>query len=248
MSEVKAHAQYSPSASERWVNCPASIPLSIGCPPSPESEAARLGTNAHTLLEYRLKGKPETRSLRASLGFTPDMDKAVDSAVKAVTKFYQATNKKNTQVLVEEKADLRPIFKADFWGTADVQIVEEWGVLHVIDYKHGIGKAVDAEENFQGLAYTLAIAHKYHYNFDHYKFSIIQPRAPHRKGAIRSWAFGLNRLLRQKDIFARAIEESQKQNPEIRAGSWCFFCPAISKCPRKQEERVSRVKKLFSKE
>ena len=50
-----SHAVLSPSASERWISCPASIAMAELVPPGVESGYAAEGTAAHGLAE--LKGR-----------------------------------------------------------------------------------------------------------------------------------------------------------------------------------------------
>jgi hypothetical protein len=47
------HAKLSPSASERWMTCPASIRMEEQVPPEPESTYAAEGTAAHSLGEIK---------------------------------------------------------------------------------------------------------------------------------------------------------------------------------------------------
>ena len=49
------HALFAPSAAHRWLNCIGFIPLSLEAPPQETSEAAALGTLAHTFCEMLLK-------------------------------------------------------------------------------------------------------------------------------------------------------------------------------------------------
>jgi hypothetical protein len=49
------HAVLSPSASDRWLSCPASVRLSQRVPKAPSSAYAEEGTTAHSLLE--IEGK-----------------------------------------------------------------------------------------------------------------------------------------------------------------------------------------------
>ncbi len=48
---MNAHSEWSPSAAERWIACPASIKLSRGVPPREAGEAAKIGTAVHALAE-----------------------------------------------------------------------------------------------------------------------------------------------------------------------------------------------------
>jgi len=62
---MSAHAKLSPSAAERWMTCPGSVPLSIGMPDK-TSAYAEEGTQAHELAERMLKHEAGA--------VTPDVD------------------------------------------------------------------------------------------------------------------------------------------------------------------------------
>ena len=49
------HSEWSPSAADRWIACPASIRLSRGIPRSPAGEAAQIGTAVHSLSQMVLE-------------------------------------------------------------------------------------------------------------------------------------------------------------------------------------------------
>ena len=55
MTVKPKHAKLAPSASSRWMNCPASIALEAKYPELPESEYAEEGTAAHSLAERCLR-------------------------------------------------------------------------------------------------------------------------------------------------------------------------------------------------
>lgn len=237
------HALYSPSASERWIRCPGSVRLSRDIP-RVESEAAIVGTNHHTLLEHRLKGLPVTKELKAQINYTREMGRRIGDVITIIDNdISKVKNKKNLDFGAEVKSDCSELVNADMWGTSDVVIAEVCNTLHVQDYKNGT-HIVNARENSQGLAYVLGIAHKFDYMFESYKFSILQPTSTGRIMQ-RSWEFGFDRLMKQKEIFRSAIALSKKRNAPLQAGAWCWFCPASKTCPLKKEQRWAEVRNDF---
>lgn len=238
------HATYSPSAAERWVNCPASIRLSQGIPPSPDSAASIRGTNTHALLERKLLGLPITKSFKRDIEYDEMMEENAAQAASVVYHWKEQTNNIDDAIFeAESRSDLSEIVDADMWGTADVKIAEEFSTLHVMDYKNGV-KKVDAKENYQGLAYILGIAHALDYNFENYRFSIIQPNVAK---PFSTWVFGQKRLDLQKEIFRSAVALTKKKSAPMKEGSWCWFCPASASCPKKTERHHVKSVSIFNK-
>lgn len=238
------HATYSPSAAERWVNCPASIRLSQGIPPSPDSAASIRGTNTHALLERLLLGLPLTKPFMRSIDYDIGMEENAVTAADVVCYWKEQThNSDNVTFEVEGKSDLSHIVDADMWGTSDVIIAEEFGTLHVMDYKNGV-KKVDAKENYQGLAYILGVADRFDYNFESYRFSIIQPNVAK---PFSTWTFGQKRLDLQKEIFRSAVALTKKKSAPMKEGSWCWFCPASASCPKKTGKHHEKAISIFNK-
>ena len=88
------------------------------------------------------------------------------------------------EYLVEEKVDLRHL-GGDCWGTLDYA---SWVVgkdLYVCDYKHGL-VTVEADNNKQLKIYASGILEDVGYDFEYIYLVIVQPRAAHVNGVIRS--------------------------------------------------------------
>lgn len=229
MSEVKKHAKYSASSSERWLACPGSISLSEKAPPQRESAYATEGTKAHECLEMLLLHPEKLLANRAKLtkSHGPDMAEHAFAAAKKIL----ALVPKGAELLVEVKSDL-DFIEPDMGGTADVVIVEEFGTLHVIDYKYGQGVVVDPTENPQLISYALGIAHKYNFNFVDVKLSVLQPRAFTEDGqTFRSWTLDIDSLKSWMPPFLVAVVESKQTSPPFNAGDHCRWCPAKTICP-----------------
>lgn len=235
----KAHAKYSASASKRWLSCPGSVQLSVGAPPKPESEYALEGTLAHSCLEIVLKDifKRDLdlpvilKSLREMQLFPKEIIDNVAIAAKYIKeKFYLDHIHAVTDVSIEEKIDCSFLFPNTF-GTGDFCAVQEFGKLSIVDYKHGAGVAVDIHNNSQLLFYALGLAHKFEYNFAEIELTIIQPRADHSDGPIRTWVTDIDTLLAWKDKFIKGIKACEKPNADLASGDHCRWCPASAYCP-----------------
>jgi hypothetical protein len=145
------HAKLSPSASDRWLECPASI---VRAPETEDegSEYAREGSAAHALGENGLTN--DTEAWEAVL---PDEYQKYDSPemrthVQGYLD-YVRRHRGEGDLFVEQRLQIFPTM--DVWGTADAVIVTPGGVIKVIDLKYGQGVMVDADDNTQLLLYGI---------------------------------------------------------------------------------------------
>lgn len=237
---ARAHAKWSSSSSERWLNCDACIQLTeksielFGEMPS--SAAADEGTLAHECLEDIFKNPGKG----AFAKYTKEM---IDHARECVS-WVKSITPPDAFTLIETKAPL-DFIGADMGGTLDVAIVEPFKSLHVIDYKYGKGHIVSPIENTQLISYALSIAERYDWNFEAYRFSIYQPRTAGRF-PYRSWLTTpkvLESYVRKlRDAHARTLSP----NPKPTQGEWCFFCPGKRVCPAFAEKAVQKTKDAFA--
>ncbi len=238
MSQEKQHAKFPPSAGERWTECAGSIQLSERVPPAPSSFAADEGTDGHSLLEI---------SLTRGVDLKPGHD--MSDAVIAATKFARKLQKSVDEFWVESRVDLQFIHP-DFGGTADITAIKHYDRIAIWDYKHGKGHAVDTRNkhgwNLQLIAYLLGQAKKYEFDFKDGELGVIQPRARHSRGAIRSDVITMKELKGFIDFFKKAIDKALGKNPPIKEGRWCFFCPAKSICPIMTKKIQSKTKDMFN--
>lgn len=140
-----------------------------------------------------------------------------------------------------EKSFVEGKFKMDFMGkdyaqekivggTTDFGSLKD-GVLHIVDYKHGQGVPVDAVDNVQGLCYGLGAANEFEADkWDKLRITIVQPRAYHHSGPIRSWDVDRSELIDYKMKFAEASLATQEEDAPLAAGSHCRFCKAQPMC------------------
>lgn len=244
------HSPLSASGSERWLNCPASVALSLNQPEPPSSKYALEGTRAHDYLEewliyIQLKFKGlEGRDVCNPYGSDKDMYFAILTAVE----FAQSRLRQGFKMETEEKLSLAHIHPSMF-GTTDTKFYKEGSVLEIWDYKHGKGKVVEVYENgmpnTQLVYYGLAAAHKYNYDFKKVRLGIIQPRAKHINGPIRSTVLSMPRLKKYIDVFKKGVDNVFSKNPEVVTGPWCHWCKAQNVCPKQQKIRSKKVVDLF---
>ncbi|MER9685877.1 DUF2800 domain-containing protein [Mesorhizobium sp. M0139] len=270
MSEThtaRKHAKLAPSAAKRWINCAGSVRATDGLPDETSSAAAE-GTAAHELCSHCLttgddpaafldmyvdihaaEGKPRFVSLSEeptgenAMRFFPVDDEMVD-AVEMYVSFVRGllAQEPDAEMEVEQRLDMTHLHPAIF-GTGDATVfLPIEAHLHVPDFKYGKGIAVDADENPQLLLYAAGAARRYH-NRKIAKLTahIIQPRAPHRKGPIRSYDIDLLDLFEFEDMLAAAAAATDDPNAPFCAGSWCHdsFCKIEGTCPTNRVKRLA---------
>ena len=178
---MSQHAVFSPSSAHRCVHCPGSIVMERGEKDSGSSFADE-GTAAHTIIEWSLNNdvKPDHYKgelMRVVNGVTRTPDMMVDffsqgGVIERDTSWEvdddmlghlnvftdivdQLCEIEGAKLFVEERVSTSHVLKIkDQFGTVDALIVAP-GELIVVDYKHGRGVEVSAEENEQLMMYAL---------------------------------------------------------------------------------------------
>lgn len=250
-SEEKAHATFGASSSERWLNCPGSIALSEKAPPPPESKYAKEGTDAHACLEFLLRNFAGLVAARkeARKRWPAEMVDHAEDAVHYILSRYDELD--GAELLIETRVDASPFTMSGQFGTLDVALVEDFGRLIVMDYKYGAGHAVDPYHREKGRAnsqlayYGLALSHQYNHWFDSVELVVIQPRAFHEAGPIRSYEMSLDELRSWHQVFRDAVMETGDPRAPLRAGDWCRWCPAAVICPKLKGDALKDAQVVF---
>jgi hypothetical protein len=240
-AEEKSHAKFSPSASGRWIACPGSVKASEGIP-SEDSAASVEGTQGHECLETLLTAGPHKQLATEAFlrkTYPAEMVTHAAAAAQAIWKMLP----KGATLLAETKARCTHIHP-EFHGTADAVIIEDFGTLYVFDYKYG-RHPVEVKENTQLISYALGIAHEHEYNFTDVVLVIIQPRAMHDEGPVRSWRLCITELAEWADIFRKAVKAAEAKNAKRVSGSHCRFCPAAVTCEEFKGKALSEARASF---
>ncbi len=228
-----SHLKFSPSASDRWMKCPAS--LNGSAEQGPPSEAAAEGTVAHTICERcLLLGLDPAEMLGEEIdGFTVDQDMVdgarlfldhVESSLRDL-----GTDRFHTEIFLQSSED--------FGGTVDCLIETETDIA-IIDYKYGF-RTVEVVNNSQLLCYA-TLAQKAGQKVT---LSIVQPRAAHADGPVRSWEVPADRLFEFGQELEAAFEKAG--NEEFSAGDHCRYCPRKQDCPELYQLAFDAAEKDF---
>jgi hypothetical protein len=239
------------------MNCPGSVAL-IGDESGSTNNAAMLGTAAHKLIELMIIAGHEdateymggTFLVKADgdeeTQFFPPGQPALTGKPQPGWFMFVADEKmvQGVQQTIDEVGRLRDelfqpeIFSERFldmsWldsrlgGTADITLVEPFGKAHLVDHKNGF-ILVEAKDNDQLKQYAVGIMHE-HPDCDTVTVTISQPNSPHVEGTIRSQTFTRDELEAYALEMKAAAEATSAPNAPLRAGDWCLWCPAKTRC------------------
>lgn len=257
---MAAHALLSPSAAERWINCPASVFLNKDIPDE-GSVYADEGTAAHTIME--LAGKEyfkgfEFDSIKTTLAlklaemmtrgpqgkFTITdawADEVINCARVWLTELDKVCGGFPDYVAFETRVNSVEIPNGSMGGTADcLMLVGD--TLHVFDYKHGQGVPVSAENNPQLSLYGY-MAYMSHLDLPvkNIELHIVQPRADNTnawKTSVEHLCTWFDEIVQPQAERVISICETGKYTLEdfTVTKSGCRFCKAKAACPAMTRE------------
>lgn len=240
------------SNAKRWMNCHGFVQkFDVEQPPRSSNIWAAEGTVAHSVAADLLKQKLGLEkyalncvpgvSKREADGFTIEI---TDEMIEAVNVYLDLIDEltaqymlKPHQILIEQKVEIpiqgfNPIF-----GTADLVINIPYVKLIVIDYKHGVGTVVPAENNEQLLYYALGafleLPKNVQADVEIVSMAIVQPRAPgaaETNNGIEWWTVGIETLLDFHEALNTAYVQSIAPDASLIGGPWCKYCPVIKTC------------------
>ena len=240
------HAKLSASSAHRWMNCNPSANLEREFADR-TSEAAAEGSAAHALCEHKLRKALKMRSTRPVSKFDSDeMEMYTDSYVEFVLEQIEVAKQHCTDpfVLIEQRLDFS-CYVPDGFGTGDCLIVAD-KLLHIIDFKYGLGVLVEAEENPQMMLYALGALRLFDalYDIDTISMSIFQPRREN----VSTWTITVAELEEwAKKTLRPKAELAFKGEGEFNPGPWCTFCKAAVKCRARAEEKLALAQYEFAK-
>lgn len=277
---ARAHATWSASASDRLWACPGSLALTAGMPDK-ESEAAAWGTACHQVSEKCLRAGKDaidflgTTETTKAHSFTVDeeMAETAQTYVDYVQERNSAARTANADtpfreaLLIEQRfslAKLNPPFEAG--GTGDAVILDRVNkTIEIVDLKGGRGVVVEAVGNKQLRTYALGAVLANPGGWRTVRVTIVQPRAPHPDGRIRSEEFDVIDLfdwtVDLQEAMAKAANAStlwgtsweQRQDglwakTFLAAGDHCIFCKAKATCPALQTKALAEAHTYFKPE
>lgn len=247
------HAFLSASSSHRWLACP---PSALLCAKEADQSSAyaKQGSDAHELCEYLLlkalgHDPPDptenldyydAEMLSCAEGYRDFVMEQVEEARKLSA---------DTLICVEQRLDYSRWVENGF-GTGDCVIVAD-DLLHVIDYKYGLGVLVsasgeDGTGNSQLKCYALGALDTFGdlYDIRRIKLSIYQPRREN----VDTFEMKVEDLLRwADDILSPIAKLAFTGDGEFCAGDHCVFCKVKATCRARADYNMELAKYEFEK-
>lgn len=235
----KAHAILSASSSHRWLNCPPSARL---CETYEDkgSDYAAEGTDAHSLCEYKLRkalGMGAVDPSEHLTWYSEEMEDCANGYAAYILELVEAAKEvcSDPVVLIEQRVDFSRWVEQGF-GTSDAIIISD-GTLRVIDYKHGLGVLVEADNNPQMMCYALGALELFDaiYDIDNVAMTVYQPRRQNvstfemSKDDLYHWA---------EEVLKPTAELAFAGDGNFLCGEWCGFCKAKHECRARAEANL----------
>jgi hypothetical protein len=258
------------------MNCPGSVAL-IGDESSTTNQAAMLGTAAHKMIEIMLRnGHDDARPYMGATflvkaagdeetEFYAPGEAALDPEVARPGWFMFVADEKmveGVQQTIDEVGRVRDemnnpelfteVYLDGSWldsrlgGTIDVRLVEAYGKAVIIDHKNGY-ILVEVKGNDQLKQYAVFVLHE-HPDVEEVTVTISQPNSPHVEGLIRSETFTVAELKAYEKEMKKAADATSKPNAPRRAGEWCLWCPAKTRCAEYDEMLAEEARADFADE
>lgn len=214
---MTAHASLSPSASERWLNCPGGLLPSLEIPRT-TSEYAEEGTLAHSWLERLLNGEDITELAFDNMEMYEHVVEAGEFIITTLEGLIPAS---------ESRVDIFKVKNTACFGTVDA-----YGLLgdtlHVFDFKYGKGVKVSAFENSQMMLYAWGILQKYpRGTIKDIQVHIVQPRIQNYS----MYVISTSELAEWINDYAKPTAVlAVTGRGAVVAGDHCVFCPLKGRC------------------
>lgn len=272
---IREHATWSASSTARNWHCAGALTLAQFAPPDKESIHAARGTAAHQISEKCLRSGQDASDFLGTVESTKEFQIEIDEELVNSAQMYVDYVRKQRdryidhigeplKLWIEERFSLgalEPPFDAGGTGDA-ILYCAETRELEIIDLKNGMG-VVDVKENPQLRTYGLGalLAHQ-DLDVDTVTVTIVQPRAQHKDGRIRSETFHVADLIAWTADLLRAMDRSKQamnafekaKDNSVLMDEWsdawlnpgkCSFCPVEATCPALRKQALAVAATYF---
>jgi hypothetical protein len=209
------------------------------------SSYAQEGSAAHAVAEYCLQKDKDADEL---IGKKVEGVLVTEEMANAVQRYldYVRERSEGCEVHIEETFSLEKLNPPDdMFGTCDFAFFRD-GRLTVMDYKHGAGVAVEIAGNPQLRYYATGALFTLGYPAKEVEMVIVQPRARHVDGPIRSETIPTSELMKWAKKLMAVADAALLPDAPLVAGSWCRWCDASPVCPELQEQALRSAQVDFA--
>jgi hypothetical protein len=186
----------------------------------------------------------------------------LDYVRERLTAYRKETND-DAAIFIEQKFSLKalnPPFDAGGTGDAVIWFTKQ-RLIEIVDLKGGRGVVVEALNNPQMRTYALgALLMLPGLDVHKVMTTIVQPRAPHKDGRIRSETFHAADLIEWTTDLMRAMHNAAEAKYEfavqglvprwtdiyLTVGDHCRFCPAAGMCPKLKQHVLDAAKVWYT--
>ncbi len=259
----QAHSRFGGSSADRVINCSGSTALLASIIKKPSGSYDAEGTLAHALGEYALRqgwrdavqlvdGHPYLDKKGIRLGVSSEMVDAIQVYLDAVWDEVDAAP--DAVLLIEQGFDL-DIASADpgeVFGRNDAAVYSAARKrLTLFDYKHGVGVAVNADDNAQMRFYAAgAVMGNPDWRVTDLGLTIVQPRSWENtlEDPVQRWPTDVEGLLEFLADYDQAVAKAKKaeahflstgeiRETDLNPGPWCRWCDAAgaAACPAREK-------------
>lgn len=237
------HSPLGASSAERWQACPGSVALVQKVSPvvpTEEPEWTREGLAMHDAGARCLTEGLDTWEIVGETFHNTELTQAMAEAVQVYLDFVRPIKDVCGEVFVERHIS-SPVHP-QFYGTCDFGGLELTNhivaAVHIADFKGGVGITVEADDNPQMKYYAFGLVDAWERGSQEtldsdtpVHIAIVQPRAFHSLGPIRTWETSVGELKGWvHDQLVPAMERTSWDST-LTPGDWCRFCPAKLVCP-----------------
>lgn len=287
---ARAHATWAASSTAANWHCPGRIALTKDMPSTSSIHAAR-GTAAHTIAEQMLReGGEAIEALGETIkvdGFDITFDEEIVASAQTYADYVRQRVKDwfgppdavppnfmyhaalNNVLALETRLPLTALDPPfDAGGTVDARLVfPAERLIEIVDFKHGVGvvEADSPQLKTYALGTLLDLSPAEASGIDTIRTTIVQPRAHHASGRIRSETFHVAFLVDWAADLLAAMGRSKQALDEFEAAgsntvlldTWaekwlkpgkCKFCPAEGTCPALRREALKVAQVYFQPE
>jgi len=235
---MSAHAHASPSSSEIWIPCPASVTKARG-KVRKATPYTREGSAAHQLAERILAGKKMkgVRSVLIDGEDVPVTEEMLDVVGVYVSYVESLSGTRSHEITVRVESD-----GEELWGTADTLVVDGTTV-EIVDFKYGQGVWVSADTP-QFRIYGLGGLNQVGPFVETVKLTVVQPRVA--DAPIRSVEIPVIELEKWgEDVLAPALARLSANDQTETPGDHCRWCVRAGECQALASLAMANAKVVF---